>query len=64
MWPIDYATRPVGVEGTVVKGTDDFADRYVLKLDKYYRIKTDQQPISMAPPEPEQPNIPGAKKKK
>lgn len=57
-WAIDFITRPVGIEGKIVKGTDAFADRYVLQVEKYYRVQTDQQPITIAPPEPEKPNIP------
>ena len=64
VWPIDYTARPVGVEGTIVKGTDAFADRYVLKVEKYYRVKTDQQPITLAPPEPEKQDLPKKKAKK
>lgn len=63
IWTIDYATRPVGVEGKIVKGTDAFADRYVLQIEKYYRIQTDQQPVTIAPPEPQQPSVPRRKSK-
>ncbi len=62
-WGIDYVGRPIGVEGTVVKGTDAFADRYVLKLAKYYRVQTDQQPISITPPEPDPQDLPTGRKK-